>query len=183
MKLLRFDRPFLGAWWGRVFGQPPMGEVPERPTEVATAVQPVFDFLGSSKHVSKSIWNASGAGGAFPGVANPAIPSTSLAAYLGTALPVPADEIWVCDRITWWHDDVVGQWAHPILVFPDNNGWVLLGEKKSAAGGTAMTWDTRFVVPAGWKIGVLCNGPLGGGKMHYFQFPYVPLKIGETLNP
>jgi len=183
MKLQRFDRANLGNWWSRVFNQPPFGEIPEKPTEVVTAVQPVYDFMGSSNHTKKSIYNVSGAGGAFPGVASPAIPSTLLAGYLGQAIAVPADEIWICDKFSWWHDDVVGQWAAPMALFPDRNGWQLLGARAATAAGTPTFYDTTFVLPPCWNIGLLCNGPLGGGKKYFFQYSYIPLKIGETLNP
>lgn len=183
MKLQRFDRPFQGAWWSKVFPQPASGEVPERPLEVTTGVQPVFDFLGSSKHVGKSIYAVSGAGGAFPGTANPAIPSTVLAAYLGQALPVPADEIWICEKFSFWHDDAAAQWGAPVAIFPDLNGWHFLGAKQGLASGVPYVYDTRWVLPPGWTIGLLCNGPLGGGKKYYFSYDYVPLKVGETLAP
>lgn len=185
MKLQRFDRPFLGAWWSKVFGQPAMGEVPERPVEVANAVQPVFEFLGSSKHVAKSIYNVNGAGTGTGGVFTAPVPSPlpCSGAWLGTALPVPGDEIWVCDHLTYWHDDAVGQWALPAAVFPDGQSYQLLGVKHGDAAGTPYIWDTKLILPAGWKLGIFCNGPLVGGKKYWFQFAYVPLKVGETLNP
>ena len=171
------------SWWSKVFPQQPYAPIPVSPGEVADAVQPVFDVLGSCKHLAKSMYVMIGPGSAVIPLTTPAVPGFMAAAILEQAVPVPADEIWFVDRVAYWHDDAVAQWVCAIQIFRDGVSWMSLSSKLAVAAATHYTSFSKNVMGPGCKFALLVNGPLVGGKVYTCQFSYTPVKVGETINP
>lgn len=160
------------SWWPRVFKAPAGRSPPPYPQEILDVVSPVFNVLGSYLHQGKSLWTVNGAGND----ANPKM-----------ALVVPIDEIWLVDCVeAACTDAAVDQWVYLLDIFQDGSSYIDLTSQVVLTHGTV--WKLlfgpsgRLVLPGGHKLGIRGNG-LAGGAAYNFRFTYVPLKVGETVEP
>lgn len=186
MRTFRFLRGDIGQWWSRIFPGAPMTTPPDTPNEVLDVVQPVQDIFGSALHQRRSLYVWDGVAGAatagFP-ASSPTFPVGSLAGkYAEMAIVVPADEIWIVDKLFSFHSDAATKWGlwyqRPRLA----SAWSpLTGRTAMGANEVYCPVGLHTVIPSGGNIGMLWEAM--GASVMTFGFQYVPLKVGETLNP